>query len=118
MKLISIKGIYVATLVYQLYRIQVAPSSPGLAASQAAGRLQARAQHLPRNSAQDRLGHALERAHARLSVAASKARTPATLAPFRQRLKCTSQPAVDVPRRPHSWAEQCSCAARWVGARC
>ena len=43
MKLISIKGIYVATLVYQLYRIQFAPSAPGLAASQAAGRLQVHA---------------------------------------------------------------------------
>ena len=42
MKLISIKGIYVATLVYQLYRIQSIPSAPGLVVKQAQGQLQAR----------------------------------------------------------------------------
>ena len=41
MKLISIKGIYVATLVYQLYRTQTAQTAPDLVVKQAAGQLQA-----------------------------------------------------------------------------
>ena len=42
MKLISIKGIYVATLVYQLYRIQTAQTAPDLVVKQAGGQLQVR----------------------------------------------------------------------------
>ena len=42
MKLISIKGIYVATLVYQLYRIQTAQTAPDLVVRQAGGQLQVR----------------------------------------------------------------------------
>lgn len=40
MKLISIKGIYVATLVYQLYRIQTAQTAPDLIVKQVGGQLQ------------------------------------------------------------------------------
>jgi len=111
MKLISIKGIYVATLVYQLYRIQFAPSAPGRAASQAAGRLQARAPLAPRML--QRAGRVTRHGVLRssLSGAASKARTPAILAPFLPGLKSTSQPDVNVPCRPYSSAEQCLCAA-------
>ncbi len=63
------------------------------------------------HAAEDRPGHAPWVLRSSLSGAASKARTPAILAPFLPGLESTSQPDVNVPCRPYSSAEQCLCAA-------